>query len=119
MGPTPENRQLAALASVLARDGAAEPLAPAVVTPDILRSVEPWWAAFGLPGTATAWYGEGGGRQALGAWPTVRSLDLYLCDNMGGGVPIEVIRGLVVLASEAWSGPRTAWHDRPSPAAPA
>lgn len=77
---------------------------PAVVTVEMLERLDPWFLALGLPKSATQSYGPSGWRPVLGVWPSLSRLRSVLYDNMGGGIPIELVHALLVLAHEEWRG---------------
>ena len=77
---------------------------PAAVTVDILQRMDRWFELFGMPKTASESYGPDGWRPSLGAWPSVSRLIGHLYDNMGGGVPIELVQTMIVLAHDEWTG---------------
>jgi hypothetical protein len=77
---------------------------PAIVTVELLKQLDPWFLALGLPKSATESYGPNGWRPVLGVWRSLSELRWTLYDNMGGGVPIELLQVLLVLAHDEWSG---------------
>lgn len=77
---------------------------PAVVTVAILQRMDRWFELFGMPKSATESYSGGGWRPSLGPWTSVGELVGHLYDNMGGGVPIELLQTMVVLAHDEWTG---------------
>jgi len=74
------------------------PDAPVDVTLEVLSLVDPWFERAGIPMNATACYGSQGWRPALGPWPSVDMLTGYLYENMGGGLPVEFVQVIIVLA---------------------
>lgn len=76
---------------------------PAAVTLDILARMNRWFDLFGMPKTATESYSPGGWRPTLGAWPSISHLVAHLYEDMGGGVPIELLQAMVVLAHDEWA----------------
>jgi len=77
---------------------------PVVVTVELLERLDPWFLATGFHKSATQNYGPDGWRPVLGVWPSLSRLRSVLYDNMGGGVPIELIQVLLVLAHDEWRG---------------
>jgi hypothetical protein len=60
------------------------------------RAWRKWAIGLSAGFTATEIYGPDGKLPHWGStWPTARAMQSALCDNMGGGVPIEVIDELV------------------------
>lgn len=86
--------------------------APALVTAEILARIDPWFERAQLPKSATESYGPFGWRPSLGPWSSVSGLIGHLYDNHGGGIPVEFLRALIVLAYEE------AKHAPPDPVAP-
>lgn len=68
-----------------------------------LEKSQPWkrWAASeGFEFTATGIYGPDGKLGYWGrTWPTATAMQQTLSHNMGGGVPIEIIKELVKLST--------------------
>ncbi len=77
---------------------------PAIVTVEMLEGMDPWFLALGLPKNATQSYGPSGWRPVLGVWRSVSELQSTLYEEMGGGVPIELVHVLLVLAHDEWGG---------------
>lgn len=77
---------------------------PAVVTLNVLAHLDRWFVMFGMPKTATESYSPDGWRPVLGVWSSTSALFAELADNMGGGVPTELIRALILLAHDEWTG---------------
>ncbi len=72
--------------------------APALVTTEILARMDPWFERAQLAKSATESYGPFGWRPSLGPWSSVSALIGHLYDNHGGGIPVEFLRALIVLA---------------------